>query len=328
MKIKYYFRHPDIAHSIHRVFRTVINELPQAYSIKKIDMPCKGSMPWDVLGNCFYSFKYRDKSSIHHVTGHIHDVLLALVGCKTILTIHDLVFIDNVKNPIKRFYKWLFWLYLPVKISNVAVCISQHTASNLLSHIKSTKIKVIYNPIDPIFKACPKEFNKAKPIVLHIGTGWNKNLERTVEALSNISCHLRIVGKLNTEQLACLQNNKVEYSNVVDLTDEDIKDEYINCDIVNFPSLYEGFGMPIIEGQAIGRVVVCSQIEPLIEVSGNAVQYINPYSVDSMHIAYVNVINNSALRYEIIERGLVNVNRFRAENIAKQYTAIYNSLLN
>ena len=326
MKINYYFRHPEIAHSIHRVFRTVINELPQAYSIKKNDMPCKGSMPWDVLVNCFFSFKYRDKSSIHHVTGHIHDVLLALVGCKTILTIHDLVFIDNVKNPIKRFYKWLFWLYLPVKIADVVVCISQQTASNLLSHIKSSKIKVIYNPIDPIFKAYPKEFNNAKPIVLHIGTGWNKNLERTIEALSDISCHIRIVGKLSNEQLTCLQNNKVEYSNAIDLTDEEIRNEYINCDIVNFPSLYEGFGMPIIEGQAIGRVVVCSQIEPLIEVSGNAVKYVDSYSVNSIRTAYVNIINNSSLRDDIIVKGLENVKRFRAENIAKQYVELYESL--
>ncbi|MDP5229624.1 MAG: hypothetical protein NWQ38_04470, partial [Cellulophaga sp.] len=113
MKINYFFRHPKIGHSIHRVFRTLIGEIEKSTEVAIYEVPSQGSMPENVLKNNCYVYKKRDKKAIHHVTGHIHDVLLALIGTKTVLTVHDLVFLDNVKNPIKRAYKWLFWLYLP-----------------------------------------------------------------------------------------------------------------------------------------------------------------------------------------------------------------------
>jgi hypothetical protein len=184
---------------------------------------------------------------VNHITSHIYDVVLGLFGCKTVLTVHDLVFIDNVRNPIKRFYKWLFWLYLPIKLSNKVVCISKQTKNKILNHIKTDKLTVIYNPIDPIFEYIPKVFNKEKPIILHIGTGWNKNLKRVVESLVEIPCHLRIVGNLSIEQKDFIQQGQIEYSNVFKLSYAAIKEEYINCDIVSFPLEYEGFGMPIIE---------------------------------------------------------------------------------
>ena len=106
MKVIYFFRHLKVGHSIHRVFRTLLQEMEDRVQIEAYDMPNKGSMPWDVHKHCWYTFKRRDNKAIHHVTGHIHDVLMALIGVKSILTVHDLVFLDNVKNPIKRCYKW------------------------------------------------------------------------------------------------------------------------------------------------------------------------------------------------------------------------------
>ena len=60
-----------------------------------------------MIRNNLYTYKKRDQKAIHHVTGHIHDVLLSLIGVKTVLTVHDLVFLDNVKNPFKRFYNFI-----------------------------------------------------------------------------------------------------------------------------------------------------------------------------------------------------------------------------
>lgn len=76
--------------------------------------------------------------------------------------------------------------------------------------------------------------------MLHIGTRPNKNLERVIEALEGIKCHLRIIGKLTSEQEKLLSEKKIKYSNGINLTDEEILNEYILCDIVSFPSLYEG----------------------------------------------------------------------------------------
>lgn len=245
---------------------------------------------------------------------------------KTVLTVHDTVFLNNVKNPAKRFFKWLFWLYLPLKLADKTVCISTETKRRILTHIRSDKISVIHNPVDDLFKYSEKAFNEKKPVILHIGTGWNKNLNRTVQALSGISCHLRIIGKIDNKTENLLKKYKIEYSNDFNLTDMEIVREYINCDIVNFPSEYEGFGMPVIEGQKTGRVVVASRIEPLIEVSGNAVEFVNPTDIQSIRQAYINIISNKNHRENLIENGLKNVERFSTQIIAEQYMKLYYEL--
>lgn len=326
--ITYFHRNNKCGYSIYKVFNIIENQIKKKDSINEYFTPSPNSMPWDILKNCWYVHKYRNKKGINHISGHIHDVILGLVGCKTVLTIHDTVFLDNVKNPIKRFYKWLFWLYIPIKLADAVTCISKETQKQIIRNIKinEDKITVIYNPIDPSYQFIPKKFNAEKPVILHIGTGWNKNLERTILALKGISCHLRIIGTLSQFFIGLLKENNIEYSNICNLTDEEIKQEYINCDIVNFPSVYEGFGMPVIEGQQIGRIVITSNIEPIIDISGKAALLVNPYDINDIRKTYLNIIEDKQLRDSLIEKGLNNVKRFEASFIAKQYMDLYNTL--
>lgn len=326
MKITYFYRNPQCGFSIQRVFQTLTNEIEKYAEVEEAFVPSKRSLPWDVIINCIFVFKNRNKTGINHITGHIHETILALLGLKTVVTIHDLVFLDNVRNPFKKFYKWLFWLYLPLKLSDKVVCISTETKRRILTHMNSDKLSVIYNSIDDSFSFSEKEFNEDKPLILHIGTSWNKNLSRTIQALEGISCHLRIIGEINETQLAALKKHKIEYSNAFSLSDEEIKQEYINCDLINFPSEYEGFGMPIVEGQKTGRVVITSKIEPLIEVSGNAVAYVDPLSVKSIRDAYLEVIKHQEIREKIIRDGLKNTARFEVAVIAQQYIDLYKTL--
>jgi glycosyltransferase involved in cell wall biosynthesis len=185
---------------------------------------------------------------------------------------------------------------------------------------------VIHNPIDPAYQFSPKIFNVEKPVILHIGTGRNKNLRRTIEALKDIPCHLRIIGKLSEEIVSVLTEYKIEYSNAFQLSDEEIRQEYKNCDIVNFPSEYEGFGMPVIEGQKTGRIVITSAIEPLLEVGKDGAYFVNPLDINSLRDGYLKVISDKNLRDELIEKGLRNVERFSVETIAKQYLKVYEEL--
>jgi glycosyltransferase involved in cell wall biosynthesis len=328
MKITYFLRNAKIGFSIQKVFGTIISEIGKNNEVNTVYMPNKGSMPLDVIKNGLYSLNYRNIANINHITGHIHDLILFLWGSKTVLTIHDLVFLDNVKNPIKWVYKWLFWLYIPVKLANKVTCISEKTKERVLKYIKTDKLVVIHNPIDPAFAYSPKVFNYAKPVILHLGTGWNKNLKRTIVALSGISCHLRIVGKVSEEVKSLLDSYSVEYSSVFGLSDEEVLSEYKKSDIVNFPTEYEGFGMPVIEGQAVGRVVLCSRISPLTEISGDAVHYVDPLDINSLRAGYLELINDEEYRNKLIGNGIVNAKKFNVESIARQYLEVYKSIKN
>ena len=327
MNITYFHRHPNIGFSIPKVFKIIENEIRLNNTIKDVYMPTQRSLPWNVIINVLVTFFHRNPKGINHISGHIHDSILGLIGCKTVLTIHDVAFMDRTQNPIKCLYKWLLWLYIPIKVANSVSCVSTKTKQNILKYIKTDKLTVIYNPIDPSFRYVKKEFNAKEPIILHIGTGWNKNLSRSIEALKGISCHFRIIGIINTDTEALLTKYDIKYSSACNLSDEEIRQEYIRCDIVSFPSIYEGFGMPIIEGQKTGRVVLTSQIEPLTEISGGAAQYVDPYDITSIRNGYLEIINNRYHRDNLILKGIVNAQRFDSKVIARQYIDLYTRLM-
>ena len=160
-------------------------------------------------------------------------------------------------------------------------------------------------------------------MVLHLGTRPHKNLNNTILALKDLPCRLRIIGKLSKEQELLLDTYHINYSSVSNLTDDEIVREYIQCDMVNFPSLYEGFGMSIIEGQAVGRVVVTSNLSPMKEVAGNAAVLIDPTSLSSMQNGYNEVMVKHA---SLVEAGLENVKRFRCDVITKDYYSVYKDI--
>ena len=166
--------------------------------------------------------------------------------------------------------------------------------------------------------------NKEYPIILHIGTGSNKNIESTAIALKGFPCKLNIVGKITEGQKMLLNLYQIDYECVYGLTDDEILDAYRNCDIVNFPSLYEGFGMPIIEGQSIGRPVLTSNLSPMKEVAGNASVLVNPTCPNSIRTGYEHLLEHSD---EYIEKGFLNVKRFALAQIVGQYLDIYNKIL-
>ena len=202
------------------------------------------------------------------------------------------------------------------------VSISEQTQNELIAY--GFRSAIIYDPVSPTFTYVNKVFNKVCPIVLHIGTNSNKNLHNTILALKGLKCFLRIVGKLSTEDLKSLHDNDIEYSCCSNISDEELLEEYRCCDIVNFPSLYEGFGMPIIEGQATGRVVVTSNISPMKEVAGGASVLVNPHDVLSIRKGYLEAIKNSD---QYIEKGLENVKRFTVSSISSQYFNLIKELL-
>jgi glycosyltransferase involved in cell wall biosynthesis len=158
---------------------------------------------------------------------------------------------------------------------------------------------------------------------LQIGTGAHKNLLRLAEALQGRNCFLQIVGRLNEIQRLALRSSGVEYENVIDISDSELIALYEQADLVAFTSLAEGFGMPIVEGQAIGRPVLTSNLSPMKEVAGLGACLANPYSVAEIRMGLDRIITDESYRNRLVEAGFANVKRFDPYVVARQYAALY-----
>jgi len=84
--------------------------------------------------------------------------------------------------------------------------------------------------------------------------------------------------------------------------------------------------MPIIEGQKTGRIVVTSKIEPLMEVAGDSVAYVDPFDSRAIRLGFLKVIKDDDYRMKKIALGITNVERFDVKKIAKEYVEIYQEL--
>lgn len=327
MKVLLIYRNKKLGYSIGKVFNSIESELKSTCDVESIYLPSIDYSPISIIKNIIYVYKYLKKGTfdIVHITGTEHYLLPFLYRCNTVLTIHDLGFYTNQKLSIRKLYKFFLWIYT-IKYAKKVTFISDKSKNETLGTIelKTHNCHTILNPVDNSYIYNHKTLNKNCPTILHVGTKANKNLNNTILAIKDLNCKLRIIGELTSEQKLLLNIYKIRYSNTFNLSDSDILNEYINCDIVNFPSFYEGFGMPIIEGESIGRPVITSNISPMREIANNKTILVNPSDIKSIKNAYIKTLQNYE---EVIEEGLKNVQRFNIKDITNQYLCIYKNLI-
>lgn len=327
MKVLYIYRNSCLGYSIGKVFHSIEREMKKTYDVESLYLPETGAMPWQLYRNIKAAvLKANSKDyDVIHITGSEHYLIPFLYKKhKTVITVHDLGFYTNTHKTIRTYLLYLLWIKTLSQAHKIT-CISEKTKHEVehFVNFKPKQIETVMNPIDDSFVYSKHRLKKV-PVILHIGTKENKNLEGTIFALRNFPHQLRIVGKLTEMQKKQLEFYHTDYSCVNNLTDEQLLQEYKNCDIVNFPSFYEGFGMPIIEGQAIGRPVVTSSISPMKEVAGNGAVLVDPASSESILQGYNEVMK----RYdELVKRGRKNAERFSLDKIAQQYRKVYKELL-
>lgn len=327
MRVTYYQRCPRRAnYSIERVFEEVRHALPESVDAKVSISRFLSKGFWPRLYNMIEAVGHQ--GDINHITGDVYFLALFLHKKRTILTVHDCVRL-NCLTGIKKWILWLFWYWLPAHRCAKITVISESTLREFLKYVRIDpgKISVIHDPLPQGYESDSKEFNKARPTLLQIGTTPHKNIERIAQALSGISCHLRIIGILNPSQLASLQHHRVDYSSANSLADTEMIKEYRQCDAVVFASTYEGFGMPIVEGQAAGRPVITSNLCSMPEVAGDAACLVDPFNVENIRQGILKIINDDDYRAQLIAKGYANVERFRPETIARQYVDLYHEVL-
>ncbi len=322
IQITFYHRNLNPDFSVRRLFNDVRRALPEGF-ISRVAIsryPSQGF--WKRVYNIIEA-AFR-QGEVNHITGDVHFLAYLLHKQRTLLTILDLVTVHRLSGIHKAIFLF-FWYWLPIKRSAIVTVISESTRQDLLRHVsvEPVKIRVVHCPISDAFRPVPKPFPEDRPKILIIGTRPNKNVNRVVQALKGIPCQLRIIGELNDEQENCLRQCGLDYSAVSSISDEQVVEEFSECDMLVFASTYEGFGLPIVEAQATGRPVVTSKILSMSEVGGDAACLVDPYDVDSIRRGIQKVIEDPDYRNQLVTNGFENVERFRAVKIAAQYADIY-----
>lgn len=262
-----------------------------------------------------------------HVTGDINFATLLLRPRSSVLTILDCGFIAR-RGSITRSLLKVFWLDVPVARMRYITTISDFSKQEILrlTGCAEEKITVIPVAISERFVPAPRDFRQEVPRVLVVGTAQNKNIQRIAAALKGIRCQLHIIGEPSSQDVAALKFNGVDFKNEVDLNSDQIVDAYRQCDLLLFPSTYEGFGMPILEAQATGRPVVTSNVASMPEVAGDAACLVDPFSTDSIRGGVLKVIEDAVFREGLVQRGLENVKRFHPDVIAEAYLSLYRKI--
>ncbi len=327
LSITFFYREPrKTGLSIEGIFKLVKEKLKEKVDIK--EFYCDPAI--SRLRNIIDAGKHAGE--INHITGDVNFLALGLRGKKNILTVHDLGHYDTLKKRgfIQYIFYKLFWYKYPLKYISFVTVISEFTKNELIKYFNfpEDRIRIIHDPVKPVFVFSEKEKINDIPRILQIGSGVHKNLNNLIEAVKGINVHLDIVAWVADDMIRKLDDYHISYTVYNALTDEELYKRYIACDILYFASYYEGFGMPIIEAQAVGRPVITSNIGAMKEVAGDSAYLVDPDNVAEIKQAIFELIDNKALYKRLTAKGRENTVRFDSDIIAADYLSVYRELSN
>ncbi len=284
----------------------------------------------------------KDKADIVYNTTH-HAIFLTRVP--QIMTIHDLLPIKFSKRHITQHYYFKYVLKFFLHKCLHVFTVSENSKKDIHNfyHVDEEKINVIYNGYnEQIFQPVQGKSQLKEKLsgsyMLMLGASYShKNVKRVIEAFAKvkheINCDLVISGGRNQyiESLKeCVKNRglgiRVHFIDYVPFSD--LPELYSRAKIFLFPSLYEGFGIPVIEAMACGCPVLTSNVSSLPEVCGNAAYYVDPYSVDNIAAGMTKLLEDVSLRQELIQKGFERIKMFSWEKSAKQILDIIRKIDN
>jgi len=293
--------------------------------------------------------KVIDKNAIDllHAAGF---TLPPKIRCKTIITIFDMTFFTMPEVHQKRKIAY-FTSIMPstLKKANMIIAISEQTKKDIIKvlNIPEKKIKTIYLGLNKNFKHIDdlklinnikKKYGLKDRYILFVGTiEPRKNISNLVRAYyalkkKGMEHQLVIVGKLgwNYKEIFNLISrfnitNDIKFTNYI--LDEDMPFIYNGADAFVYPSLYEGFGIPILEAMACGTPVITSNVSSMPEVTKDAAILVDPNSVEEICSSIKNVLSNTELATLMKEKGIKRASFFDNKKMAAQTTELYKNIL-
>ena len=270
-----------------------------------------------------------------------------LAPCPFVVTIHDLSFIrfPALFRPANRLYLTLM-TRLSTRRAQRLIAVSRHTASEAvrLLGVPSEKIDVVYHGVDPAFRprsrieveAFRRRRGLPERFALFLGTlEPRKNLVRLVDAFARIQdarIGLVLAGgkgwfydELFSRAEALELGTRVLFPGYV--REAELPLWYNAATVLAYPSLYEGFGLPVLEAMACGTPVVCSNTSSLPEAAGNAALMVDPNDTNALAEELARLLNEKTLRLEMRRRGLAHAQQFTWAHTAQKTTRVYRRVL-
>jgi len=278
----------------------------------------------------------------------LHHLMPPTRGKGRILTVHDLR-----RYRLPQLYKEsrLDRFETAVKRADHFITVSQSTKNDLCEvfGIDEERIDVVHLAADAGFglvdesrKTEIKKQLSAKfgirldnYLITFSSPDKRKNVTRVIEAFVSLrgripdNFKLVVVGNLpkNDERFKTIDFDKIGDSVILAGPLEEVKSLFACADGLVFASLYEGFGIPILEAFACGAAVITSDCSSMPEVAGDAALYVDPYSVESIGQAIARVCCESDLRQKLVEAGFERLKQFSWAKSAEKTLSVYNKLL-
>lgn len=262
-----------------------------------------------------------------------------------VTTLHDLILLhtyNSDKNWLMFHTKQLIgrWVFKRIAKTNThMIAVSKNTKREYqkFCHIPDDRISVIYEAANPPSHTLQPYDLPFDEFIMYVGQQPDyKNITRLAEAHQQLlRTHPRLglvlVGRMNDDTRAHQALfQKRGYTNIIFtgfLPDTQRDWLFTKARAYVFPSLMEGFGLPPLEAMACGTPVVSSNTSCMPEILGDAAEYMNPYSITDITKTIERVITNDALRYQMVNRGYAQVERYSWETMARETLAIYQQAL-
>lgn len=263
---------------------------------------------------------------------------------KSVVTIHDLIFMryPHLYSFFDRkihFYKFK----KSAQNADMVIAISEQTKQDIITYlnIPSQKIKVIYQGCQDVFKQSYSEeetaeviekFNLPKEFILNVGTlEERKNALTIVKAIQNIDTTLVLIGKetdySNKIRVYIKENNLAEKVIFLKgLSSQELAIVYQLASVFVYPSIFEGFGIPIIEALFSKTPVITTNSGVFPEAGGPHSIYIDPKNATEMALKIDQLLKDGNLRKEIADKGFEFVQKFKDDVIAKEIMQCYTDL--
>jgi glycosyltransferase involved in cell wall biosynthesis len=270
-------------------------------------------------------------------------------GIKTIVTIHDLIFLryPEYYQPIDRMIYRLKFKRACEKADKI-IAVSECTKRDIISffHIPEEKIEVVYQGCSPNFRtkvseekktAVAHKYDLPTRFILFVGSiEARKNLLLIVKAIEVLSTSLQDIHLVAVGKFTPYQSEVEEYAEKTGLKSrlhlfnhvpfEDLPAIYQSAALFVYPSFFEGFGIPIIEALSSGVPVIAATGSCLEEAGGPDSIYVNPTDEVELAGKIKEILNDKVLANKMIEAGKTYVERFSEKPIAERFMQIYKSV--